>query len=254
MKTNKRTAWRAFGLFAIIAFAGLAATACRSPAGQQPEPDTVRVLIPLPGVPGGRSLGLDTAREYTNYFEVFFRGAGTPPTFHSASATLAQGSIETEVPAGTYDILLFAGHRPGNGQPLLLASSYVLNRGIVLGQVNRVEMELGTFDVGLAAPASVLPSAGFTVTVDIDTRNPLITELPGSGSGIALSLSYQGGSVTLPFVSSAGNLWRYGGTVTAPATEVSASIWLDGLALTPLGHAAPLAAGIGRCHLDGALR
>ena len=112
------------------------------------------------------------------------------------------------MPAGTYDILLFAGHRRGNGQPLLLASSYVLSRGIVLGQVNRIEMTLGTFDVSVAAPANVLPSANFTVTVNIDTRNPLVAGLPGSGSSIPLSLSYQSGTVALPFISHGGNLGR----------------------------------------------
>jgi|GEM_PF-3388747 len=237
---NTRTLWRVHGVLAIIVLIGFTATACRFPTGQQqqPQPYATRVVIPLPEIPDARSIGLDTARAYTNYFEVFFRRTdSTPATFYSASATLAEGSIETEVPAGTYDILLFAGHRRGNNfSPLLLASSYVLNRGIVWGEVNQIHMVLETLDVNITAPDNVVPAEDFTVTVEVDTKNPLIAELPASGSGIPLNLSYQSGNVTLPFVSSSNNLWQYSGTLTAPAMDVEGNMWLDGLALTPFSQ------------------
>ena len=237
---NAWTLRRTIGFVAVVMLIGIAATACnvRSPMEEpQPHPYAARVVISLPDAPDGRSLGLATVRAYTNYFQVFFRGTGVPATFHSASATLEQGRIETDVPAGTYDILLLAGHRRGNGSaPLLLASSYVLGREIVFGQVNRIYMRLATFDVSISAPGNVAPLANFSVAVEVDTGNPLVTGLPASGSGIPLSLSFQSGTVTLPFTSTSGNLWRYGGAVTAPAAEVAASMWLDGLSFAPFNH------------------
>ena len=242
---NTSSLRRAIGLAAMTIVIGLAATACNQPTGThqqqpepQPDPNAAKVVIALPSAPQGRSLGLDTVIEYTNYFQVFFRRTDvTPYTFHSASATIEQGVIEITVPAGTHDILLFAGHRRTAGSnPLLLASSYMLDRQLVVGIVNEVEMQLATFDVSITAPDNVDSAENFPVTVDVYTANPLITELPASGAGIPLSLFSQSGTVTLPFAGTGHNLWTYAGTVTAPASNVSSIMWLDGLSLTPLGH------------------
>ena len=156
-----------------------------------PTPDLAlaRVVVQFPTAnQRARGVGLGSAVHYTNYFEVFFRRTDIEPnTFHSASAMYTEGNIEIEIPVGTYDILLLAGFRSQLGDLLALASSYVLDRNIVLGPVNRIQMELATLDINIIAPDIVNVAEPFTVHVEFYTRNPILAR---SDSGLNLLLMF----------------------------------------------------------------
>ena len=130
---------------AIVAITASVTVACDmgSKVALKPQlpANVARVVIPLPDASTVQSIGLDNAREPANYYQVFFRKTESTTAYYSSFATVAEGRIEIEIPVGTYDILLIAGHKRSNdSNPLLLASSYVLSRDIVSGKVNRINM------------------------------------------------------------------------------------------------------------------
>jgi len=133
-----------------------------------------RVIIPLPVSQGGRSVGLPSARYNTNFFEIEFRRISGG--IFTATATDEDESIEMEIPVGTYDVLLFAGNRniSFSPTPLLLASSFVQNIDITLTGENIINLELNTIDVRISAPENVSLGETFSISVEIDTKNPLI--------------------------------------------------------------------------------
>jgi len=145
-------------------------------SGKEPEiTNLAKVVIPLPEVSSVRAVGLENAKTYTNYFEVSFQNKVTNAVF-SANASVSEGYIETIIPPGTYDILLFAGSKNYylNYSPLLLASSYVENAAISLDETNTINMTLTTFDFDLIAPSKVTIGKDFTVGFVMNTKNPLI--------------------------------------------------------------------------------
>jgi hypothetical protein len=194
------------------------------------DPNLARIVIPLPTAPNSRIIGLEDAKNYTNYFEAFFSRTDIDPNwYHSAGATIQEGKIEVSIPAGTYDILLLAGHKPESQGPLLLASSYVENRDIVLGPVNQIAMELNTLDINIIAPNSVTVTENFMIDVVINTKNPLISFT----NGIYLNIVdvYSSGFST--FNSIEGNLWKASFSITAPLSPMETTSYVT-LTTTPI--------------------
>ena len=144
------------------------------------DPNLSKVIISLPNASNtARAVGLEDTKTHTNYFEAFFRRTDIEPNvFYSADAMLSDGKIEIIVYPGTYDILLFAGNNSSSfSSPILLASSHLSNKNIILGQINQINMELATFDKDFIAPEYCIVGESFTVDVEINANNPLI-ELP----------------------------------------------------------------------------
>jgi hypothetical protein len=118
-----------------------------------------------------RSVNLETARIYTNYYEVVFIKDNV-----TQSAVAGEGAeqIEINIAEGVYTILLAAGCKSTLVAPLLLASGYVEGVSITAGD-NVVEITLRPIAVEITAPAEVIQNKTFAVRVDIDTKNPYIT-------------------------------------------------------------------------------
>jgi hypothetical protein len=137
--------------------------------------ELAKVVIPLPKDAQVRSVGLTNAKNYTDYFEVYFRrnDSGTY-VYYSQSASASDASIELNIPVGTYDILLLAGYKGGNTNPLLLASSYVMSRSLTLEETNEVNMVLATVDVNIVCSDTVALGDTFNVKIEVDTKNPLL--------------------------------------------------------------------------------
>jgi len=200
-----------------------------------PNPDLARVVIPLPTAtnPMARGVELGSARYYTNYFEVTFRRIDIQPNaFHTTSASAAAGEIVVEIPAGTYDILLLAGYSSGV-RNMLLASSYVLGREIVLGSVNQIQMQLAIFDVNIIAPNNVNVNEPFTVSVEMYTKNPMIGQgswhLQGSWySGWVASAGFSNGHyIAGEWFANTPNLWTSSASITAPMVPTGASFRIE---------------------------
>ena len=189
------------------------------------DPTLTKVVIPLPKSSNARAIGLDSTKELTNYFEVFFRRTdGETNIYYSVSATIEEGQIEINIPAGTYDILLLAGN-----YTTVLASGYVIDEEIVLGQVNQITMVLDTFDVDLNVPNTVEVGSSFNVDLEINTKNPFIDLL---SSPLRLRYSYPSEMdpylYYLDVVSSENNIFKYRCSITAPLvpTELEDAVGL----------------------------
>jgi hypothetical protein len=204
---SEKSLWRMFG--AVVAL-GLVLSGCSSSLSsdeqQQNNTELARVVIPLP-TPKSRAVGLAEAQNYTNYFEVLFRrdDSGTY-IYYSASATIDEGSIEVNIPVGTYDILLLAGNKD-EYYSLVLASSYVLGRSIVLEEVNKIDMVLATVVVDIISPDTVTIGGTFNPRVEINVKNPLL-------SFYYAGLYYEGEvSISSPSLlysnSSENNIWTF---------------------------------------------
>ncbi|MDR0411803.1 MAG: hypothetical protein LBH75_07525 [Treponema sp.] len=132
-----------------------------------------RIIIPLPknSVQDARSIELGTAQAYTNFYEAVFINDNA-----TLSVTAGAGveQIEANVVEGVYTILLAAGYKSGLTAPLLLGSGYVQGQAINDGE-NIVEITLKTIAVDIIAPAEVVQNKIFTMQIDVDTKNPLIT-------------------------------------------------------------------------------
>lgn len=143
----------------------------------QNEPNLAKVIIPLPEASRARAVGLINAKNYTNFYQVVFRKDNDGnPIFYQTTAMASEGKIEINIPTGIYDILLLAGCRPDGNTPLLLASSYILDRSIVLDQVNEINMVLATIDIDIVAPNNVSLAQQFNFEIKIETKNTIINE------------------------------------------------------------------------------
>jgi len=212
-------------VFVVVLLIGFVFFGCDLSTGPSPlptDPSLARVVIPLPGSSNARAVGLPVTIENTNYFGAYFRRTDiTPNTFFSAEATLAEGSIELNVPVGIYDILLFAGReRTISINKLLLASAYAENRNIVLGP-NYMVMELATIDVDMIVPEMAAVSEYFDVVLEIKTKNPLLSNFSPGWINLLMDgeLAILDGSHSrFSSVSMENNIHKLTATATAPNT------------------------------------
>jgi len=197
--------------------------------------DLVKVVIPLPINNNSRSVGLTEAKNNTNFFEVTFRkiSAGIY-VYYSAIATDDDDCIELQIPIGTYDILLFAGNKDVSFSPtpLLLASSFALNVNIVSTEKNIINMELNTIDININCPENVPIGDTFSISVEIDTKNPLII-IGSSNSTSGLGRLYIGDDINGTFL----GYWR---------TDLTNNV----LTFSPGTIASPLSVGTGLLKLE----
>jgi len=151
----------------------------------------------------------------------------------TATATYDGGSIQAFIPPGTYDILLLAGTSlqggifgqptlfPGFSLRLLMASSSIRDREIVLDSVNQIHMVLGTLDVDITAPTQALAGQNFPVSVEIAPNNPLVMEeLRRSPRTVSVDFDRVSvlGDFSAPLTEVKDNLLRADITATAPST------------------------------------
>jgi hypothetical protein len=142
-----------------------------SPAQTGEKRGHVIILLPGNHTDNARSVSLETAQTYTNYYEVVFIQDNV-----TQSATAGEGAeqIELDIAEGVYTILLAAGCKSTLAAPLLLASGYVEEKSIIAGD-NVVEITLRPIAVEITAPAEVVQNETFEVRVAIDTKNPYVT-------------------------------------------------------------------------------
>jgi hypothetical protein len=164
--------------FVLMALYVLGIAGCSNPnSGDNglEEAGMAKVVIPLPKNDLVRSVGITNTKNYTDYFEVYFRRNDSGAyVYYSQSASASDESIELNIPIGTYDILLLAGYKGENTNPLLLASSYVMSRSLVLEETNEVNMVLATVDVNIVCSETVALGDTFDVKIEVDTKNPLL--------------------------------------------------------------------------------
>ena len=173
---------RLLGIAAVSALAiALSATGCQNgnaPGAELPPDPTTTATVQIPLPAAARGVGITTARDHANHFEAFFTNTQSNVVF-SATAASGDSYIEINLPAATYNILLLASNNECGGH-FLLASSFVLNRAIAAGPVNRVVMEMASIHIGIEAPRNVTVAELFDVDLTVYTRNPLLN--PGLGS------------------------------------------------------------------------
>jgi len=229
----------------------LSVVSCDSPSnpgGTGQEGGLAKVIIPLPDVPNARAISLEDAKTHTNFFEVLFTNKVTNVVY-SASASIEQGKIEAMILPGNYDILLFAGAKDylATYVPLLLASSYAQDATIILEESNVVNLVLATFEIDLIAPAKVLTGEDYSLSIFINTKNPLISNF--SSGGFSSDIYYSGGMIDIPISGDDyikdGNIYTYSTDLSAPLTTgtkifdfhgyiwLSSSAWLYGTTAHP---------------------
>jgi len=178
MKNRNRN--RLLGIAAVSALAiALSVTGCQNgnaPGAELPPDPTTTATVQIPLPAAARGVGITTARDHANHFEAFFTNTQSNVVF-SATAASGDSYIEINLPAATYNILLLASNDL-HGQ-FLLASSFVLNRAITAGPVNRVVMEMASIHIGIEAPRNVTVAELFDVDLTVYTRNPLLNPSPG---------------------------------------------------------------------------
>lgn len=190
--------------------------------------ELTKVVIRLPEVPSSRSVGLVNAKDYTNYFEAFFRkdDNGTQ-IYYQASALATEEEIVVNIPIGTYDILLLAGYKHDSNPtfPLLLASSYVVNKNIILEQINEINMSLNTTDITITTPNNVFIADTFDIEIEINTKNPLIDDV-NPMIYFTTSLSDPISTFSCDIISSEDNIWKFKNatSLTAPITPIEGYI------------------------------
>jgi len=135
-----------------------------------------RVIIPLPSSAPLARLGvpIKEAEQFADRYDVFFTNKSAGNVIE-ASAAKGKESIIVEIPEGTYDILLLAVESKRGGSPLLLASSYVLNRSVSLATENKVEMTMASIHLEIAAPLKTPVLAEYDVGFTFNPQNPLLT-------------------------------------------------------------------------------
>ena len=290
-------------LFSLVVLVLIVLCSCPSDVGNGGNPNhptntaddrpLAKIVIPLPKKTNNslisKSIGLNTAKYLTNYYEVTFAKKGYAPTttianettttvdttttttiifpvtttiamnttttvpattttiaeygsrsrsstvygtdyiytnYYSAYAYSDNGAIEVSIPVGNYDILLFAGYKYSSNTPILLASSYVLNRDIVLNQTNVIDMILETFDVDIYAPSSVSVATQFNISVEINTKNPLIN-LSSNRFSLYYSIGDNYYNREGYFNKINNNLYRVTYSLTAPLQVTTGKILLD---------------------------
>ncbi|MDR1466141.1 MAG: hypothetical protein LBI40_00755 [Treponema sp.] len=192
-----------------------------SPVSTAPAVENLgRVIIPLPKnhAENIRSVDIETAQTYTNFYEaVFIKDNETLSTTAEAGA----GQIEISVAKGVYTILLAAGCKAsGLATPLLLASGYVEGQNIDDGE-NVVKITLKPIAVDIIVDAEVAQGAAFDVRVDIDTKNPFITLA-------ALPLCFNSATNKISSVdfSTSGNVYTWEYEPTAPSTTGEITVFI----------------------------
>jgi hypothetical protein len=166
---------KAFG-FILVVLCGIV-MGCSNPNGGDvlEEEALAKIVIPLPKYDQARSVGLTAVKNYTDYFEVYFRKNDSGGyVYYSQSASSSDESIELKIPVGTYDILLLAGYKEENATPVLLASSYVTNKSLILEETNEINMVLATVDVNIICSDTVALGDTFNIHIEVDTKNPLL--------------------------------------------------------------------------------
>jgi hypothetical protein len=182
------------------------------------EADLAKVKIFLPNAQNMRAVGINDTILNTDFFEAAFKNNNTS-SYYFANASIGQGYIEATIPEGNYDVLLFAGDEGyyANYDPLLLASSYAQNVDITLTGPNVINMELATFDVDIIAPSKVAFGAEYSITVIIDTKNPLLVWMGGGWFGPGPSASNNpDNNINSGGFTKEGNRYTYTRTLTAP--------------------------------------
>jgi len=218
-------------IFSIIGCSAIFDNTTNVPPNQNlDDPNLAKVVIPLPEAPNAKAVGLPNTMSNTNYYHVAFRNDNNgSPIYHQATATASCGRIEISVPVGIYDILLLAGYQAESGKtPLLLASSYVLERSIILGNVNQINMTLATFDIDITAPSSVILAGQYNVEIEINTKNPLI-DTPRVGALANLYLGVTQYPINFKIDSIENNVFKYINLqpLTAPIVPSTGSIKFD---------------------------
>jgi len=145
----------------------------------------VRIMLPSSGI--SRSISLDNAKQYTNYYLVTFKRTDTAePEYFSADASSSAVYIELRVPVGQYDILLFAGNKAivNPDKPLLLASAYKQGQNILLEEINVINLNLNLVEFEINVPSMIVADEGtlllieadstFEANIRINFHNPLI--------------------------------------------------------------------------------
>jgi hypothetical protein len=189
------------------------------------ETDLAKVKIPLPNAGNARSIGINDIISNTNFFEAAFK-KNDISDYHFAEAFIEQGYIEAIIPEGNYDILLFAGHKDDpDGYASLLASSYAQNVDITLTGPNVINMELASFDVDIIVPSKVAFGTTYSITLTIDTKNPLLVWKGGGWFGLDLWSDDNDTSIPNDGFTKEGNIYTYTMTLTAPMEAGSVNIF-----------------------------
>jgi len=146
------------------------------PGSNPPSGKLATVIIPLPsdaltsrmaaGVP------IKEAKDFADRYEVFFTNK-TSGTIIEASAEKGSESITIKIPEGSYDILLLATNSTG-GWPLLVASSYAVNKPISLAGTNVVVMTMTNVHLEIITSAKVPVLSKYDVGFTFNAKNPLI--------------------------------------------------------------------------------
>jgi len=135
------------------------------------------VRIMLPSKVNSRTVSLEDAKQLTNYFEVSFKRLDSEtPEYFFANASSNDEYMELRIPAGQYDILLFAGHKVDEVTEWasLLASAYKQGQNILLEEENIINLTLNLFKNDIDVPPVVHVGIDFEVNVHFDFQNPLI--------------------------------------------------------------------------------
>ena len=216
-------------IIAIFLFIGCGNTV--TPPVDDPNTDkaTVKVLFPDLDDPS-TDPEVAALKDYMNYYEVYFynldENAETEIHRFFTTAPVASNEISWQVPEGQYDVLLLTGYKYENPDlfycPFLLASSYIEGQSIFKNDENAISMSLGTLDTHIICYDNVTVNQRFSVTIIIDTKNPLLSfELSHSFNPlIVYAGSFSSGILTHYFKD--GNEWlffdRNNWTVVAPDT------------------------------------
>lgn len=197
--------------------------AVTSGGGSEQEEILAKVVIPLPDASSARAIGLGDAKTHTDFFEISFTNKVSNDVF-TASAGIEQGKIETTIPPGTYDILLFAGIEDGKK---LLASSYAQDVVILLEETNTVNLTLAIFALDVIVPSKVVVSEDFMLSINVNTNNPLINLKKGYEPRIDyLPHTAYEASVDVDYVYQGGNAYTYFSSFSAPPNPDTGNIWI----------------------------
>ena len=190
-----------------------------------------KVVIPLPSVSNARAITLEDAKTHTNFFEVSFKNIVTDDVYY-ASATIEQGKIETIIPPGTYDILLFAGVRVIDINDVkwyhLSASSYKEEVTISLEETNTVNLILALIDLEVTVPSKVVIDEEFLVTVYVDVKNPLINITDATIYYHPIGTIGPDEEIVHPVIIKNENTFTYSTSFHAPSTAANGRIIVKG--------------------------
>jgi hypothetical protein len=185
------------------------------------EVATVKINLPLMD---GRNIA--TAASDTNFYEVIMykHGDGSNyATSYNASTTSKERFIQLLITPGVYDVLMLAGNFTDSEElpdsftfpdenfkdaglpvPILLASGYVENKEIKLGN-NTVDITLNSIDCAVNIPESVDIGHSFDVSVTVSLRNEFLWKRWAAGKNGGVSCHLYTTAETAPFL----HFWDY---------------------------------------------